>query len=434
MSDVDYLNRALFEKVQPFQLVWNSAGEVVFLSDALAEIWDIENAADTEIMIQRPFRAAMKPEFLSELTDVLVELYLKGKDDRVFKGQIVDGKNGHSVFLGSPLVVKHLELTDFGLTLSDLPLHDRLGDLIIANEANTLALARASESEKQLHENNALLRETNKVFRRFVPSEFIRALGLEEITDVELGKHVRAELCVLFADLRNFSTLSESLDPAGVLALVNRFLSFVTPGIQEEGGHVVQYQGDGILAVFPDGTAAALRGATAMQNALRQCSRTYYPDAPDTLRMGVGLHLGQVEMGIIGNADRWESTVISDAVNTAARIEALTKVLGAEILVSESSLGTNEVLPQFETRRLGSFAVKGKVEKIGLREVLSSLPAEERALKLQTREVFEAGVDALMDAKVPEAVLAFDEVIRANPRDLAAQALQRLNLQGALSA
>ena len=64
-----------------------------------------------------------------------------------------------------------------------------------------------------------------------------------------------------------------------------------------------------------------------MQNALRQCSRTYYPDSPDTLRMGVGLHLGQVEMGIIGNAERWESTVISDAVNTAARIEALTKVL-----------------------------------------------------------------------------------------------------------
>ena len=86
----------------------------------------------------------------------------------------------------------------------------------IANEANTLALTRASESEKQLHENNALLKETNKVFRRFVPSEFIRALGLNDITDVELGKHVRAELCVVFADLRNFSTLSESLDPSGV--------------------------------------------------------------------------------------------------------------------------------------------------------------------------------------------------------------------------
>ena len=57
MSDVDYLSRALFEKVQPFQLVWNSAGEVVFLSDALADIWDVENPADAEILIQRPFRA-----------------------------------------------------------------------------------------------------------------------------------------------------------------------------------------------------------------------------------------------------------------------------------------------------------------------------------------------------------------------------------------
>ena len=81
-----------------------------------------------------------------------------------------------------------------------------------------------------------------------MPSEFIRALGLQEITDVELGKHVRAELCVLFADLRNFSTLSESLDPAGVLAFGEPLSSFVTPGIQEEGGHVVQYQGDGDLS------------------------------------------------------------------------------------------------------------------------------------------------------------------------------------------
>ena len=65
-----------------------------------------------------------------------------------------------------------------------------------------------------------------------------------------------------------------------------------------------------------------------------------------------------------------------------------------------------------------------------LREVLSSLPADERALKLQTREVFEAGVDALMDAKVPEAVLAFDGVVRANPRDLAAQALPKVEPPG----
>ena len=113
------------------------------------------------------------------------------------------------------------------------------------------------DPEKQLHKNNALLRETNKVFRRFVPSGVRQALGLNDITDVEQTCG-RAELCVVFADLRNFSTLSESLDPSGVLALVNRYLSFVTPGIQEEGGHVVQYQGDGILAVFPDGTAAAL--------------------------------------------------------------------------------------------------------------------------------------------------------------------------------
>ena len=100
MSDVDYLSRALFEQAQPFQLVWNSAGEVVFLSDALAEIWGVENPRQTEIMVQRPFRAAMRPEFLPELTNVLVEIYQIDKGDRVFKGQIVDAKNGHLRLLG----------------------------------------------------------------------------------------------------------------------------------------------------------------------------------------------------------------------------------------------------------------------------------------------------------------------------------------------
>ena len=94
------------------------------------------------------------------------------------------------------------------------------------------------------------------------------------------------------------------------------------------------------------------------------------PRCPRHITDGVGLHLGQVEMGIIGNADRWESTVISDAVNTAARIEAL-RILGAEILVSESSWGPMRC---FRTLRHvdGSFAVKGKVEKIGLRSALIS--------------------------------------------------------------
>ena len=114
----------------------------MFLSDALAEIWGVENPRQTEIMVQRPFRAAMRPEFLPELTNVLVEIYQIDKGDRVFKGQIVDAKNGHYVFLGSPLVVKHAELSGFDCHSSDLPLHDRLGDLIIANEANTQRLAR----------------------------------------------------------------------------------------------------------------------------------------------------------------------------------------------------------------------------------------------------------------------------------------------------
>ncbi len=319
------------------------------------------------------------------------------------------------------------------MALSDLPIHERLGDLIIANETNQMALGRARASEVKLSESYETLRETNRVFRKFVPSEFIQGLGLERITDVKLGNHVSASLCVLFADLRNFSTLSESLEPTQVMSLVNGYLSSVTPAIQEAGGHIVQYQGDGVLAVFPDGVGGGICASQTMQDALSLYSQEYFEGTTHKLKMGVGLHYGQVEMGIIGNEDRWESTVIADAVNTAARIESLTKPLGAEVLISDVVYNAYESRHAIETRRLGEFDVKGRANRVALREVLSSLDAEQRELRLETRTLFEGGVDALIEGDVSEAVLAFDEVIRKNPQDVAARVFQRRVLQGALT-
>jgi two-component system sensor histidine kinase ChiS len=217
------------------------------------------------------------------------------------------------------------------------------------------------------------------------------------------------------------------------MSLVNGYLSSVTPAIQEAGGHIVQYQGDGVLAVFPDGVGGGIRASQKMQEAISLYSQEYFEGTTHKLKMGVGLHYGQVEMGIIGNEDRWESTVIADAVNTAARIESLTKPLGAEILISDVVYNAYESRHAIETRRLGEFDVKGRANRVALREVLSSLDAEQRELRLETRTLFEGGVDALTEGDVSEAVLAFDEVIRKNPQDVAARVLQRRVLQGALT-
>lgn len=428
----EIFGQAAFEAAQPYHLVWDNQGIPINVSAALRDIWKVEDIGSLKVNTVRPFKGELLPEFFDELTDVLLEIHPVGQPELSFKGQIILVGKEHFLFVGSPSVAEHHELSRYGISLSDLPLHERLGDLIIANEANQIALKQARESETQVHEVNLALIDTNRIFQKFVPSEFIHALGLSKVTDVQLGQHVSTELCVLFGDLRNFSTLSEALDPAEVMRLVILYLTFVTPAIQESGGHIVQYQGDGVLAVFPNGVAAGIRASQKMQEAIRACGREYFPDDPNKLKMGIGLHLGQVEMGIIGNEDRWESTVISDAVNTAARIESLTKALGAEVLISDVVYKAFEGRHSIETRRLGEFDVKGRTNKVVLREVLSSLAPEQRELKLGTREVFERGVEALTKGDVSEAVLAFDEVIRKNPLDIAARVLQRKILQGAL--
>ena len=433
MTIARFFTRELFEASQPYHLIWDREGTVVAISRGLSRIWGIEANESPKFMLRRPFKGELMPIYLIELTDVLLEIYPSENPHRVFKGQTIELDDGHFIFLGSPAVAEHEHLAHFDIGLNELPLHERLGDLIIANEANEISLQRIRQSESDLNETNATLRETNRLFQKFVPSEFIQALGLKRVTDVELGQHVSTELCVLFADLRNFSTLSEELEPIEVMSLVNRYLRYVTPPIQEAGGNIVQYQGDGVLAVFPGGVAGGIRASQKMQEAIGNCSRELYPGDTQKLRMGIGLHFGSVEMGIVGNENRWESTVISDAVNTAARIESLTKSLGAEVLISDVVYKAFEGRHTIETRRLGEFDVKGRAKRVMLREVLSSLAPEQRELKLATRELFERGVDALTKGDVSEAVLAFDEVIRANPHDIAARVLQRRILQGALA-
>lgn len=433
MNPSALFSRELFEAAQPFFLVWGSEREILTISARLSQVWGFEEGSEPSLMVRRPFKGKFKAQFLNELTDVLLELHPEGRPELAFKGQVISLEESQYIFLCSPSVSHHDELKPYGMALSDLPIHERLGDLIIANETNQIALGRARASEVKLSESYETLRETNRVFRKFVPSEFIQGLGLERITDVKLGQHVSASLCVLFADLRNFSTLSESLEPTQVMSLVNGYLSSVTPAIQEAGGHIVQYQGDGVLAVFPGGVGGGIRASQKMQEAISLYSQEYFQGTTHKLKMGVGLHYGQVEMGIIGNEDRWESTVIADAVNTAARIESLTKPLGAEVLISDVVYNAYESRHAIETRRLGDFDVKGRASRVALREVLSSLDAEQRELRLETRTLFEGGVDALIEGDVSEAVLAFDEVIRKNPEDVAARVLQRRVLQGALT-
>ncbi|ATX82269.1 Adenylate cyclase, class 3 [Mariprofundus ferrinatatus] len=153
------------------------------------------------------------------------------------------------------------------------------------------------------------------------------------------SKEVNAS--VLFADIRDFTAMSETMSAEEVVAILNEYFSVVEPTIKEEGGWINKFGGDSLLAVFgvltpqPDHINHAVQAALKMRHALHEFNLTQEAAGKHSLRIGMGLHCGKMVAGSVGSRERMEFTVIGDTVNMASRIEGLNKKWGTDILISE---------------------------------------------------------------------------------------------------
>ncbi len=155
---------------------------------------------------------------------------------------------------------------------------------------------------------------------------------------------VEAEIAVLFADLRGFTELSEKKLPYDVVFLLNRYFAAMGSAIEASGGRLDKFVGDGIMALFGidagrDGAAGtartALAAARAMGERLAALNAELAPDLPAPLRIGIGLHYGPAIVGEMGYGRATGVTAIGDTVNTASRLEALTKEHAVQLVVSD---------------------------------------------------------------------------------------------------
>jgi len=294
----------------------------------------------------------------------------------------------------------------------------------------TLALQSSSAIEsallyekniKEANEREEAMRRIHEVTRKFVPYEFIQSLGYDLITDIKLGDQVEKIVTVLFSDIRNYTTLSERMTPEENFSFICSFNEYMGPIIRLNKGFINQYLGDAIMAIFPGNAADALAAAVQMQIAIQDFNKQRELTNQPPIQIGVGMHTGPLIMGITGDHERLDATTISDTVNTASRLESLTKYYKASIIISEETLQQIPAPDTFHLRLLGRVQLKGKYAPTSIHECFSGNPEFELQKKMETLPYFRTGISNYLNSSFDSAVSAFQEVLDANPEDLTAK-------------
>jgi len=249
--------------------------------------------------------------------------------------------------------------------------------LAFAFIAPTLERAVSEELEK---------RRVRGIFEMFISPEMVGQL-IEQGVEAMRGK--RAELTILFSDIRGFTTLSEKLTPEELVGLLNEYLGVMTDVIHQHGGTVDKYEGDLVMAFFgaplahPDHAQRAVRASIEMRAELDRLRQKWAGEGkPSKLEMGIGLNTAEVFVGLVGSGRRVNYTVMGDGVNLASRLQDLTKDLTWPLLIGEATY--EKVKDEFDAEFGDTRLVKGKTVPVNIYKVFGEkgAPPEKRVRPL----------------------------------------------------
>ena len=263
--------------------------------------------------------------------------------------------------------------------------------------------------------------ELKDSYSRFVPAEYLQFLQKESITQVNLGDHVSKEMAVMFSDIRSFTAISENMTPQENFDFVNDYLKEVSPKIRDNSGFIVKYLGDGMMAVFPNGADNALAAGIAKLQQVETYNRQRRENNQAPIKVGVGIHVGHMMVGMVGEAARMQGDAFSDNVNLTARLESLTKFYGISLVISETTKERLTNPQQYQMRFLDKVILKGKKNPIAIFEVLDGNNQEDISAKIATQPDFEKGLECYRLGAVAEAEGYFKQVLSKNPNDSVAK-------------
>ena len=216
-------------------------------------------------------------------------------------------------------------------------------------------------------------RQIREMFSKYVAPEYVAQLA-DDPSKIALGGR-RAELTILFSDIRGFTSISEKLEPHQVIEFLNEYLSLMAAIVKQKGGTLDKFIGDAVMAFWgepvhhPDHADRAADCALAMQETTAQLARRWVAEGKPDIHIGVGINTAEVVVGNIGSVEhKLDYTVIGDGVNLASRLESANKEFKTGIIISEFTLA--KLGERFDVRALGDVKVKGKERPVAIFELL----------------------------------------------------------------
>jgi len=253
--------------------------------------------------------------------------------------------------------------------------------------------ARASRSRRELQQ----------LFGQYVPPQIVARMA--ESPEHHHDRGETREMTVLFADIRGFTTLSETLEAEELSRLLNRFFTPMTRIIFEHGGTIDKYVGDMIMAFWnapvadPEHATHAVAAALAMCDEMQRLNRQFRGEGLPELRLGIGVNTGPMHVGDMGSRYRRTYTVLGDSVNLGARLEGLTRLYGVDVVVGPR---TAELAASLRFRPLDRIRVKGKQEAVEVFEPLAARPGE-RAMEAERLAEWEGFLTAFREQRWEDA-------------------------------
>jgi adenylate cyclase len=225
-------------------------------------------------------------------------------------------------------------------------------------------------------------RHLSRMFSQYIPPELVEEMDMRK-EDSSMESESR-ELTVMFADVRDFTSISEAMQPKDLSQLMNEYLTPMTRTIHTHRGTIDKYMGDAIMAFwgaplhFPDHARHAVESALDMTRLLAELNQSFKQRGWPELRIGVGITTGVMSVGDMGSEFRRAYTVMGDAVNLSSRLEGLTKEYKVQIICSEM---TRAAAPDFQYLELDRVRVKGKEQPVAIYEPLAHKDGGDKNLK-----------------------------------------------------